>query len=37
MCGELPDGVEIQLLRPIGQSSELQLLVHALAKRGGHE
>ena len=37
MCRQLPDGAEVGLLRPLGESGELQILVHALAKRGAHE
>ena len=37
MCRQLPDGAEVGLLHPLGGSGELQILVHALAKRGAHE
>jgi len=37
VCRQLPDGAEVGLLRPLGESGELQILVHALAKRGAHE
>jgi hypothetical protein len=37
VCRQLPDGAEAGLLHPLGGSSELQILVHALAKSGAHE
>ena len=37
MCRQLPDGAEVDLLHPLGGSGELQILVHALAKRGADE
>ena len=35
--GELPDGAEVSLLRPLGEAGQLEVLVHALAKRDAHE
>jgi len=37
MCGELPDGAEIHLLRALGEPGQLQILVHALTKSDAHE
>ena len=37
MCRQSPDDAEVSLLRLLGESGELQILVHALAKRGAHE
>ena len=33
VSGELPDGAEVSLLRPLGEAGQLEVLVHALAKR----
>jgi hypothetical protein len=33
----LPDDAEVQLLGPLGEPGELQVVVHALAQRGAHE
>ena len=35
--GKLPDDTEVRDLRPLGEPGELQVLVHALAKRDAHE
>ena len=35
--GELPDGAEVSLLGALGEAGQLEVLVHALAKRGAHE
>jgi hypothetical protein len=32
VCGELADGADVGLLRPRGQSPELQIFEHALAE-----
>ncbi len=37
VCGELPDGAEIHLLRTLGEPGQLQILVHALTERDAHE
>ena len=37
VCGELPDGTEVSLLGPLGEAGQLEVLVHALAKREAHE
>jgi hypothetical protein len=35
--GRLPDNTKVRGLRPLGEPGELQVLVHALAKREAHE
>jgi hypothetical protein len=37
VCGELPDGAEVHLLRTFGETGQLQILVHTLAKSGAHQ
>ena len=37
MRGELPDGAEVHLLRTLGETGQLQILVHTSAKSGAHQ
>ena len=37
VVGELPDGAEVGLLGALAEAGELEVLVHLLTKRGGHE